>query len=246
MVNKKLIQILEQCLILEKTAIRVYHKLCKQTSDKTLQSFWSDMAKQELDHVDYWTTLLDLAEEGKIRNIFDHPHQILSDLKDIKVEIDSILAHPSDLSNVNSAFLLAYRVEFSMMHPAFEALFHLMQRQTGDPSPEKAYALHIQGLVNTLKDYGSLKPEFELIADLMEKLWDRNQDLAKRLAEIKDLRGLIPICMHCKNVRDDKGFWGKVENYIEGVADVEFSHGLCPDCARKYYSDFLKEEDIPD
>jgi len=155
-------------------------------------------------------------------------------------------SQPADLSSLNTAFLLAYRVEFSMMHPAFEALFHLMHKQTGDSSPEKAYALHIRGLVDALKNVGPLKPEFELIADLMEKLWDRNQQLAIHLAEIKDLRSLIPICMHCKNVRDDNGFWGKVEKYIEGFADVEFSHGLCPDCAKKYYSEFFKEGDLPE
>lgn len=244
--NRILIKIIEQCLVLEKKAILIYTKLYKQSSDPPLKSFWDNMAQQESDHVAYWEFLLTLANEGKIRNIFDHPQKTLDDLKKIEVEIDALLSRSSDLSKPNTAFLVAYRVEFTMMHPAFEAMFYLMQKQTGDPSPEKAYSLHIRGLLDQLKDIGALKPEFELIAELMDKLWDRNQLLARRLSEIKDLRGLIPICMHCKNVRDDSGFWGKVENYIETFADVEFSHGLCPDCAKKYYSEFLKDGDLVD
>ena len=244
--NDSLVEIINQCLVLEKMAIRVYHQLCKHASDQSLKSFWENMAHQESDHVSYWKKLKDLAQKGKILNIFDNPKQILDDLKNIKSEIDTMLSQPADLSNLNTAFLLAYRVEFSMMHPAFEAMFHLMQRQTGDPSPEKDYEHHIQGLLKTMQKYGPLKPEFELIADLMEKLWDRNRQLAFQLADIKDLRGLIPICMHCKNIRDDEGFWGKVETYIENFTDVEFSHGLCPDCAKKYYSDFFKDGDLPE
>jgi len=51
--------------------------------------------------------------------------------------------------------------------------------------------------------------------------------------EIQILRGFLPICASCKNIRDDKGFWSKIESYISARADVEFSHGICPDCFKK-------------
>ncbi|MBI5557102.1 MAG: response regulator [Deltaproteobacteria bacterium] len=57
--------------------------------------------------------------------------------------------------------------------------------------------------------------------------------------QIKTLKGFIPICASCKNVRDDKGFWHQVESYISKHSDAEFSHGICPDCAQKLYPDFL-------
>ena len=71
----------------------------------------------------------------------------------------------------------------------------------------------------------------------------RNTDLEKAMEEIRQLRGIIPICSYCKNVRSDDGFWQKVELYVESHSQAEFSHGICPDCLRKYYPDFQNEEE---
>ena len=77
-------------------------------------------------------------------------------------------------------------------------------------------------------------------------LLKKNEDLQNALDEIKILKGIIPICAHCKNVRDDKGFWQQVESYIDTHSDASFSHGICPDCAEKYYPEFnLYENDEP-
>ena len=46
---------------------------------------------------------------------------------------------------------------------------------------------------------------------------------------------MLPICASCKKVRDDKGYWNQIEVYIRERSDAEFSHGLCPDCAQRYY-----------
>jgi K+-sensing histidine kinase KdpD len=58
-------------------------------------------------------------------------------------------------------------------------------------------------------------------------------ELKTALAEIKTLRGFLPICYACKKVRDDQGYWKQVEIYIEERSSVEFTHGLCPECAIK-------------
>jgi PAS domain S-box-containing protein len=68
-------------------------------------------------------------------------------------------------------------------------------------------------------------------------------DLEKTLSEVKTLRGFLPICSHCKNIRDDKGYWSKIEAYIHKHSDAEFSHGICPECAKKYYADMDLYED---
>ena len=62
--------------------------------------------------------------------------------------------------------------------------------------------------------------------------------LQHALANIKTLRGLLPICSHCKKIRDDQGQWHAVEAYMKDRADVDFSHGICPDCLNKHYSQF--------
>lgn len=49
------------------------------------------------------------------------------------------------------------------------------------------------------------------------------------------LKGIVPICAHCKKIRDDKGYWELLETYIEEHSEASFSHGLCPDCSDELY-----------
>jgi len=65
--------------------------------------------------------------------------------------------------------------------------------------------------------------------------------LENALATVKQLKGLLPICCHCKNIRDDKGYWQSVEEYITNHSETEFSHGICPECIGKYYSEQIKD-----
>jgi hypothetical protein len=64
-----------------------------------------------------------------------------------------------------------------------------------------------------------------------------NQDLTQALDEIKTLKGIIPICMHCKNIRDDQGYWNRIEKFIQEHSDAEFSHSICPKCMAEHYPD---------
>lgn len=59
--------------------------------------------------------------------------------------------------------------------------------------------------------------------------------------KIKVLRGLLPICSSCKKVRDDNGYWNRIEVYITERSEAEFSHGVCPDCSRKLYPQYSDE-----
>ena len=68
-------------------------------------------------------------------------------------------------------------------------------------------------------------------------------ELELTLKEVKTLSGLLPICSHCKNIRNDKGYWQRVESYIGEHSEAKFSHGICPDCLKKYYPEFNIEGD---
>ncbi len=70
----------------------------------------------------------------------------------------------------------------------------------------------------------------------------KNKELEIALSEIKELRGILPICSFCKKIRNDKGYWEQIEVYIHNHTDADFSHSICPDCLKKNYPDFdLKE-----
>ena len=61
-------------------------------------------------------------------------------------------------------------------------------------------------------------------------LENRNRELKEALAEIRQLKGIIPICASCKKIRDDKGYWHQVEAYLSDHSEARFSHGICPTC----------------
>jgi hypothetical protein len=66
---------------------------------------------------------------------------------------------------------------------------------------------------------------------------DRTRELTYALSEIKTLRGIIPICSNCKEIRDDEGMWSQIETYISDHSEAEFIHGICPNCEKKLYPD---------
>ncbi len=66
------------------------------------------------------------------------------------------------------------------------------------------------------------------------------EDLQEALADIKKLSGLVPICASCKKIRDDNGYWNQLEEYIQNHSEAKFTHGICPDCAKRLYPNMLR------
>jgi PAS domain S-box-containing protein len=68
-------------------------------------------------------------------------------------------------------------------------------------------------------------------------------ELQQALAEIRTLRGIIPICMYCKGIRDDKGSWDRLESYISSHSEAVFSHSICDKCLKEHFPDFKRRPD---
>ena len=66
--------------------------------------------------------------------------------------------------------------------------------------------------------------------------------LTEALSHVKLLSGLLPICASCKKIRNDKGYWEQMEKYITEHSEVDFSHGICPECAEKLYPEYYKKK----
>src|SRR4030042_2502920 len=73
------------------------------------------------------------------------------------------------------------------------------------------------------------------INQLLTKEQNLTRALQLTLDEVKQLKGFIPICASCKNIRNDSGYWEQVDQYVKDHSDAEFTHTLCPDCAKKLY-----------
>ena len=92
-----------------------------------------------------------------------------------------------------------------------------------------------QGIVESLRD----------ITDRRRTEQEREHliaELQRALSKVKALSGLLPICASCKNIRDDRGYWKRLEEYISDHSEAEFSHGICPVCAQKLYGKDFEQE----
>ncbi|MBI5844962.1 MAG: response regulator transcription factor [Deltaproteobacteria bacterium] len=94
-------------------------------------------------------------------------------------------------------------------------------------------------------DHQELKARLNVgrrMVELQSSLVLSMRKLETALADLKTLRGIIPICASCKKIRDDTGFWNQVEEYIRDHSEARFSHGICPDCMKRLYPDVSWED----
>ncbi len=121
---------------------------------------------------------------------------------------------------------------------------------------EEKYRLLIKNLPSIIyKGDGDWPVEFidkkgkiEFISGVMFDITERKQaahereklilELQEAIRHVKQLNGLLPICSSCKRIRDDQGYWNKIETYIREHSDAEFTHGICPECEKRLYPEF--------
>ncbi len=84
--------------------------------------------------------------------------------------------------------------------------------------------------------------QFRALVESHLALLVRNQELTKALGEIKTLRGFIPICVFCKGIRSDKGYWERIESYLTEHTEAEFTHTFCDSCAEQHYPEFFPSQ----
>ena len=95
------------------------------------------------------------------------------------------------------------------------------------------------GLVDAFIGFSTDITDLHNLQEEREKLIG---ELRQALDRIKALRGLIPICSSCKRIREDSGYWNQIEDYLSSHSDAEFSHGLCPECAKALYPGWYQED----
>ncbi len=123
------------------------------------------------------------------------------------------------------------------------------KRARGEPAPTQ-YEFRIKRRDGSLLDLEASISDFRFddrhyIITFARDITERKRSEAERerlidelrraLGSIKTLRGLLPICSSCKKIRDDKGYWNQLEAYVEAHSEADFTHGICPECARRLY-----------
>ena len=137
--------------------------------------------------------------------------------------------------------------EFDTLIGAFNAMSAQLAKSRDD-GREAREALERSRVELEIKVVERTQELSETNAALVEEITERKQtekekerligQLQESLSQIKTLKGLLPICASCKKIRDDKGYWNQIENYIREHSEAEFSHGICPECAKKLYPEF--------
>jgi hypothetical protein len=94
---------------------------------------------------------------------------------------------------------------------------------------------------NLMQNFKRLIETHLEIIYMNEVLGDKNKQLTDYLMELQALRGLVSICAYCKSIMDNEGSWHPIEHYLMQNPEAEFSHGICPKCMKKVYSDFMKK-----
>ena len=114
-----------------------------------------------------------------------------------------------------------YKVKLPSGESAYHfSTFHPFRDETG----------RVSKLIGTLQD----------ITDRKQGEQEREKliiELQEAISKIKILSGMLPICSSCKKIRDDKGYWNQIEEYIMERSEAEFSHSICPECMKKVYGD---------
>ena len=136
----------------------------------------------------------------------------------------------------------------------FQQIERLLRGET--PPPIKHRIIHKDGSIRWLRNtsvpvfdsHGKLIAYDGLVVDISEiefaeaKEEHQIAELTSALAMVKALHSLLPICSSCKKIRDDKGYWQQLESYITGhFSSIVFSHGLCPDCAKRLYPEYWED-----
>ena len=92
----------------------------------------------------------------------------------------------------------------------------------------------VQGVVLNGRDISKRKEEEELLEEAI-------LGLQEAAADTTALSGMLLVCASCKNIKNEVGIWERIEEFIRGRARVEFSHGICPECAKYWYGDYIKK-----
>ena len=200
-----------------------------------------------------------------------HARGVTQELLDVKQHFEVVLERMSEglveitregrVIYTNSAALSLLKLPIErIMGASFEDLFNPEDRQQiqeqhkkNDNHPqtgEKIGPFTLNGRLITLEFLpitGEKPSHLVILTDITERLeaeralQAEHDRLLDALSEVKALSGLLPICASCKKIRDDTGYWNQIETYIRDHSEADFSHGICPDCAKKLYPEYFKD-----
>jgi PAS domain S-box-containing protein len=162
----------------------------------------------------------------------------VEDFENVGYQAFTELLHPDDYEKTMQAMrdhlegrAALYEVEYRIRNKEGAYGWYYDRGSITDWGPQ-GEPTRLKGIVFDISDRKRLERERETLIT----------ELRQRLAEIKALKGIIPVCVHCRKMRDDEGYWRQVDEYIRTETDADASHGICPDCAEAYYAELAQDD----
>ena len=196
MTDETLTEIVGNCLAIDIKASKLYFQLSNDCKIEELRNFWGKMSREENEHVEFWKKLLPMAKSGMLPQIFDEPEKTKKEIEIINNKIDALLKQFEVSPNISTAFVLAYRMEFYLLHPAFETLFHFTKTFSHEKNPEDSYRAHLSEFVDMISKHAFVSQEIEILGEAILHLWNRNKELIQQgsldeLTRILNRRGFF-------------------------------------------------------
>ncbi len=189
--------------------------------------------KASLENMGYAvTSIVKSGKEAVEKAKQEHPDIILMDIK-LEGEMDGIESSElvQNSLDIPVIFLTAYADEEKLDRAKLTLPFGYVLK----PFRDRDLRVTIEMALYSAKIDAERKRVEEELRLERDKLKDA-------LAEVKTLSGMLPICANCKKIRDDKGYWTQIEAYIRDHSEAEFSHGICPKCQKKMYSEYYEDD----
>ena len=190
--SEKLSTILDLCIKIDRTAADLYTSLSASAGNEALKGFWDKMAAEGRSHLEYWQQLKTLAAGDELPEAFDKPDQVIAELNERADQIEALQGQWESDQTLNSAFVIAYRLESYKLHPALRTLFQYFRPITDGtlPGDREVDETNISAFVAALRKYGEATPELELVGETLQRLWDQNKLLSEH-ALIDPLSNLL-------------------------------------------------------
>lgn len=192
----------EKCLEMDQAAQEIYARLAQRSQEQELRELWEEMAADEQRHVSFWHEVRKQATEGKLPQAFDNAEQTLAELEALQPAMRSLGEQSESADSAHDSFMVALRLEFYLLHSAFETLFHVLgSSEEDEASPEIGYESHLDRLLRGMDTYLEASPELALIGESIRRLWRDNQVLAQRalqdaLTSLLNRQGFFMLAQH--------------------------------------------------
>ncbi len=190
-------EIVTLCMRLDEYAIEIYGNISQGTDNQYLKEFWNHMSQDESKHVICWKDLLKLVNANIIPQIFDDPEIVIGELQDNYDKVIELSKLSLTSKNVTEQFVIAFRLEFYLLHPALERLWHfygIIRKE--EYNPENEYENHIREFLLAMRKFGADTVELEVIGETVERMWIQAKSMAEdanidELTKILNRRGFF-------------------------------------------------------